>query len=140
MARPRILSATVGTAGTVAIEYGVVLPVLLLFTLGIMDAGRLLWTDITLSRAAEAAARCGAVNTATCPAASIPAYAAGQAWGVSGVTAANFTTSTPACGVQVVGSYVYTFFVPWFPQFSSAAPFGGATVTLTATACYPPHP
>ena len=28
----------------VAIEYGLILPAMLLFTLGIMDAGRLLWT------------------------------------------------------------------------------------------------
>ena len=67
------------TAGSVAIEYGLILPAMLLFTLGIMDAGRLLWTNITLTRATEVAARCGAVNVTTCPAASIPAYAATQA-------------------------------------------------------------
>lgn len=34
--------------GNVAIEYAFILPVMLLFTLGIMDTGRLLWTYITL--------------------------------------------------------------------------------------------
>ena len=55
------------TEGSVAVEYGLVLPAMLLFTLGIMDAGRLLWSDITLTRATEAAARCGAVDQTNCP-------------------------------------------------------------------------
>jgi Flp pilus assembly protein TadG len=121
------------TAGSVAIEYGLILPVMLLFLLGIMDTGRLLWTYITLSRATEAAARCGAVNTTTCPAASIPTYAATEAFGISGAT---FVATTPACGVQVVATYTFEFVVPWFPQFSAKAPFGGTTMTLNATSCY----
>jgi Flp pilus assembly protein TadG len=142
MISQRHLPRTFGTAGTVAIEYGMVLPVLLLFTFGAMDASRLLWTNITLSQATEAAARCGAVNTTTCPAASIPTYAATQAadWGLSNITATNFVASRPSCGVQVAATYVFTFVVPWFPQFSSGAPFGGTTLTLTATACYPLQP
>ena len=53
------------TDGSVAIEYGLILPVLLLFTFGLIDAGRLLWTNITLTRATEVAARCGAVGAIT---------------------------------------------------------------------------
>jgi hypothetical protein len=122
--------------GTVAIEYGLILPAMLLFTFGIMDTGRLLWTYITLTRATEAAARCGAVNnTTTCP--SIPAYAVDQAWGINDVTAANFTQSTPACGVQVAATYTFTFITPWFSSFGSSAPFGAPTMTLNATSCYP---
>ncbi len=129
------------TDGTVAIEYGLILPAMLLFTLGIMDTGRLLWTYVTLTRATEAAARCGAVNnTTTCP--SIPAYAVAQAWGLNDVTAAAFTVTTPTCGgaqpgVQVAATYTFQFIVPWFPQFGGAAPFGAPTMTLNATACYP---
>jgi hypothetical protein len=69
-----------------------------------MDASRLLWTNITLTRATEVAARCGAVNVTTCPAVSIPAYAATQAqnFGISDATAANFVATTPACGVQLL--------------------------------------
>ena len=77
-----------------AIEYGLILPAMLLFTLGIMDTGRLLWTYITLSRAAEAAARCGAVNNTRRAPASIPAYAVTQAWGINDVTAADFTVTS----------------------------------------------
>jgi hypothetical protein len=136
MAHIRRSQAASHSDGTVAIEYGLILPVMLLFTLGIMDTGRLLWTYITLTRAAEAAARCGAVNnTATCP--SIPAFAVTQAWGINDVTAANFTQSTPACGVQVAATYTFQFITPWFPSFSASAPFSGPTMTLNATACYP---
>jgi Flp pilus assembly protein TadG len=123
--------------GNVAIEFGFILPVLLLFTLGIMDAGRLVWTYITLSRAADAAARCGAIDqTGTCT--NIPAYAATQAWGINGITAAAFTLPAPTCtnGVQVNATYTFQFIVPWFPQFGSSAPFGANTMPLTATACY----
>ncbi len=45
-----------------AVEYGIILPVLLMLMLGIIDTGRLIWTQTTLDRAVEAAARCGAVN------------------------------------------------------------------------------
>ncbi len=136
MAHIRRSQAASHSDGTVAIEYGLILPAMLLFTLGIMDTGRLLWTYITLSRAAEAAARCGAVNnTTTCP--SIPAYAVSQAWGLNDVTAAAFTVTTPTCGVQVVATYTFQFITPWFPSFGASAPFGAPTMTLNATACYP---
>lgn len=137
MATSRKQSWISDTAGTVAIEYGLILPALLLFTLGIMDAGRLLWTNITLSRATDAAARCGAVNTTACAAASIPAYAAGQAWAINDIVASDFVATTPSCGVQVKATYTFKFIVPWFPQFSAKAPFGVSTMVLKATACYP---
>jgi hypothetical protein len=90
---------------------------------------------MTLSWATDAAARCGAVNTTTCPAASIPGYAAGLAQQL-GIYNANFVATTPACGVQVQATYTFQFVVPWFPQFSANSPFGGMTMTLNATACY----
>ena len=39
---------------------GLILPALLMFTLGIIEYGRYLWAYTTLMRATEAAARCGA--------------------------------------------------------------------------------
>ena len=54
------------SSGSVAVEYGLLLPALLLLVLGVMDVGRLLWTQATLDRAVEAAARCAAVNTISC--------------------------------------------------------------------------
>lgn len=95
------------TDGSMAIEYGLIPSALLLFTLGIMDTGRLLWTNITLTRAAEVAARCGAVNNATaCP--GVPASAATEAqnFGIYDAAASNFVATTPACGVQVRDLYI----------------------------------
>ena len=133
------LRAAFHTDGSMAIEYGLILPVLLLFTLGLMDASRLLWTNITLTRATEVAARCGAVNnTATCP--SIAAYAATQAqnFGIADAKAANFTpTPRRLRRAGRPATYNFHFVVPWFPQFGSRAPFGGTTMPLNATACYP---
>ena len=120
--------------GAALIEYALILPVMLLFVLGIMDGGRLLWTYTTLYRAAEAAARCAAINTTDCgTAAQIQSRATSEAWGLI-VNPSAFTVTRPLCGVQVHAAYDFTFIVPWFPWFGGA-PLG--TVTLNATACYP---
>ncbi|MET0219420.1 MAG: TadE family protein [Tardiphaga sp.] len=118
--------------GNVAIEFGIVLPLLLLLTFGTIDLGRLLWTNTALTRGTQAAARCGALSASACP--NVAAYAASQTWGPSDITASAFTTTTAACGFQVSATYNFQFTVPWFPQFGAAPP---ATTTLTATACYP---
>lgn len=121
-----------GKRGNVAIEYGLVLPMLLLFVLGIMDVSRLVWTYTTLWRAAEAAARCGAINTVACATtAQVQNVAVNEAWGLS-VAVSNFTVTTPACGVQVQGTYDFNSIIP---GIGVAAPMG--LVTLQATACYP---
>ena len=120
--------------GTVAIEYALILPVMLLFILGIMDVGRLLWSYTTLYRASEAAARCAAINTIDCGTETmIKNRAVAEAWGLT-INPSVFTVTAPSCGVQVQATYDFTFIVPWFPWFKGA-PFG--TMTLNATACYP---
>ena len=105
---------------------------LLLFVIGIIDVGRLLWTYTTLTRATEAAARCGAINTTDCgTTAQIQARAVSEAWGLT-IASSAFTVTFPTCGVQVVGSYDFAFAIP---ALAGATPLG--TITLTATACYP---
>jgi len=89
-----------------------------------MDAGRLLWVYTTLYRAAEAAARCAAVNTTVCGTASqIQNSAAAQAWGMT-VSPALFSVSNPSCGVQVSASYSFKFYTPGF-----------SSITLAPSAC-----
>lgn len=118
--------------GATTVEYALVLPMLLLFVLGIMDTGRLLWAYTTLYRAAEAAARCAAVNTADCGTTTqIKNRAVAEAWGLN-VNASAFTVSTQACGVQVRANHDFTFVIP---GLDGIAPLG--TITLSATACYP---
>jgi Flp pilus assembly protein TadG len=121
--------------GSIAVEYAIVLPALLMFLLGLVDAGRLFWSYTTLSRSVAAASRCAAVDTINCGTGiAVQSYAAGQAWGL-GLASSAYTVTTAACGTQVQGSMVFQFFIPWF---YGVAPFGaGNTLTLSATACYP---
>ena len=115
-------------SGAALIEYAMVLPAFLGIVLGVMDASRLIWTQVTLDRAVQSAARCAAVNSTTCGAnGAIQSFAAGEAWGLS-ATSANFTVSYPACGVTVSASLPFSFVAPW-PGTSLSA--------VTAQACYP---
>ena len=66
MIRARIWRLWRAQSGATALEYALVLPMLLLFIIGIIDVSRLLWTYTTLTRATEAAARCGAVDKTNC--------------------------------------------------------------------------
>ncbi len=115
-------------------EYAIILPVLLLFVLGLGDMGRMLWTYATLSHAVDAAARCGAITGPGCASATQTAdYAVTQAFGLN-VDASAFTVSAAACGYRVAGSYVFVFVIPW----PGSSPFGTANATtIAATACYP---
>jgi len=120
--------------GNVAIEYGLVLPVFLLFVLGIIDTGRLLWTYTTMSHAVDAAARCGAVNSTLCGTASaITSYAVTQAYGLN-VSSDAFAAAAAACGLQVNGTYPFTFIIPWI---GTTTPFANNTISISVTACYP---
>jgi len=136
MARAPASSLGKRVGGTVAIEYAFVLPVLLLFVLGIVDCGRLIWSYTTLNRSVQAAARCAAVNAVTCAtAAQVQTYAVSQAFGMQ-VTPAAFTLTAPACGKQVTASLSFVFIIPWF---GIVQPYGPSnSTTLHATACYPP--
>jgi len=122
-------------SGSVAIEYAFVLPVLLLFLLGIMDTGRLLWTYTTLYRASEDAARCAAIQAPGCTTfGATQNYAVAAAWGLI-INASAFTVSTQKCGIKVAANYSFIFVIPWL---AVVQPFGTSnSITLTATACYP---
>jgi Flp pilus assembly protein TadG len=119
------------SAGAMTLEYGLVLPVLLMITIGIMEMGSLIWTYTTLSRAVEAAARCAAVTPADCDTtAQIKARAIAEAWGLP-LQAADLTVGTPACGLQVTANYDYQLLIPWMPAEYDRP------VTLRVRACYP---
>jgi Flp pilus assembly protein TadG len=117
-----------GRAGTAAIEFAIVAPVLLLCVLGLMEFGRAMWTRAALSYAVQSAARCAQTNAALCgTAAQIQSFAATAAPGLA-VSAASFTVTTPACGVQVSVTYPFRFAVPWISV---------GALSLSAAACYP---
>jgi Flp pilus assembly protein TadG len=126
--------------GSAAIEFAIVGPALLLFLLGVVEFGRLYWTQSELHYAAEAAARYATlytVNNPTATAAQVQTAAQNQAptyvYGISvqpgdfAVTAYNATTNTPSCGNQVTVTYWFSF------VGTSLSP---SSIKLTATGCH----
>jgi Flp pilus assembly protein TadG len=118
--------------GVAAVEFALILLPLLLMVLGIIDGGRMLWTQNSLQYAVEQAARCAVVNTTTCgTTAQIQSYAASMVYGMS-LSSSVFSSASPGpdCGAtktrEVSASYSYTPLFP-FPN----------NVTLTATSCRP---
>jgi Flp pilus assembly protein TadG len=114
--------------GVAAVEMAMLLPAFLTVLLGMVEFGRLFWTQSALQFAVEAAARCASVNTTTCGSASATqTYAASQAFGLT-IPSTDFTVSTPSCGNEVSIAYSFGFVVPkLFPW----------TITLNAQSCHP---
>jgi len=127
--------------GSTVIEFAVVANALLLLLLGVVEFGRLYWTQSALQSAVEAAARYATVYTFNNPTATptqIQTAAQNQApnymYSISvpvsdfTVTAYNAATSTPSCGNQVTVSYPFSFIA------TGLFPYG--SITLTATGCH----
>ena len=113
--------------GATAVEFSLILPALLLLLFGIVEFGRLLWTQSALHFAVEEAARCAAVDATNCATATqVQNFAVSRAAGL-GLTNAVFSLTTPACGNQVSATYAFPFVLAnMFPN-----------VTLTARSCFP---
>ena len=114
--------------GNTAVEFGLLAPVFLLMFLGIIEFGRLLWTQSTLQHAVEAAARYAAINYPTCSSSSqTTSYAAAEVFGQT-IPASDFTLTCTTCGTQVSATFSFTSVVPALVPYS---------VTLSAQSCYP---
>ena len=116
-----------------AIEFAMVLPLILAFTFGIIEVGHLLWTIGALNMAVQDSARCVSVSNVSTPPATLcdtqthmQSYAVAHTWGMT-VPASTFTLTSPACGYQVSASYPYTPIVGYIPL----------SMTLSASACFP---
>jgi Flp pilus assembly protein TadG len=127
--RKAILSRVDGTA---AVEFAILLPVFLTFLYGIVEFGRLMWTQTALQFAVEGAARCYAIDTTCTSASTTQNYASQQVFGLT-VPSSAFLASNGAgtsCGgyeVQV-SDYPFSFVVPnLFPW----------TITVNAQSCHP---
>lgn len=111
--------------GAIAAEFALVVPLLLVFSFGSIEFGRFMWMRNSLQTAAEAAARCSALNNPLCTTtAGTQAYAVSKAMGVS-VPASTFAVSTATCGRVVTATY----------QFSTITPLVPISATITARAC-----
>ena len=119
--------------GATAVEFALLLPVLLLLVFGLIDLGRALNAQITLTQAAREGARLAALSQAN-----VVSRTQAAATGLSGVTVT--VTACPSgagassdATVQV--SYPFTFVTPLGAiarLFGGSGP--GSSLTLTATA------
>ena len=113
-------------AGNLAIEFGLLTPALLLFILGIVEGGRLMWTQNALHYSVQEAARCASVNTATCGSATqIQSFAAGRSG--AGFASSVFTATVTSCGNRVSASYTMPLNIPFMSH----------SISLSAQSCYP---
>jgi Flp pilus assembly protein TadG len=127
--RPAILSRSDGTA---AVEFAILMPVFLTFLLGIVEFGRLMWTQAALQFAVEAAARCYAIDTTCTTASATQTYASQQIFGLTVASSAFLASQgagTSCSGYEVqVSNYTFSLIVPrLFPW----------TITLNAQSCHP---
>ncbi len=135
--RPSRVRVPGGDRGAAAVEFALLLPLLLLLVFGIIDFGRAINVQITLTQAAREGARLAALGQST---AAVTARAQGAAVGLSPVTVT--VTACPPGATQtseatVITSYTFTYITP---VGAIAALFGGGgygSPTLTATGVMP---
>ncbi|WP_374575617.1 TadE/TadG family type IV pilus assembly protein [Phenylobacterium sp.] len=113
--------------GASAAEFVLVLPLLVMLTLGVINAGLMLYTMATLHFAVEDAARCATVKV-DCGGGDPDLVAAYAAAVYKGPTITpTFTLSRPGCGNKVTGTANYVFTTGLVSR----------TVPISAEACYP---
>ncbi|HEY8570998.1 TadE/TadG family type IV pilus assembly protein [Phenylobacterium sp.] len=116
-------------SGATAVETAMLLPALIALLLGVMETGRMAWTQAALTFAVQEASRCAAVRTDLCGSSlQIQTFAAQKVAALNVPTSAFTVTPGAACGREVSarldsGFLVYTL--------APSAP------ALTARACRP---
>src|SRR5215469_16309154 len=97
--------------GAAVVEFALLLPLLLLLLFGIIDFGRALNAQVTLTQAAREGARLDALNQPN-----VVSRAQTAAIGLSGVTATQVTTCPPGSGptnnADVKVTYTFHFITP----------------------------
>lgn len=139
MSRPLSTSRKARDRGTAAVEFALVLPVLLLIVFGIIDFGRALNAQITLTGAAREGVRLAALGY---PDAAIQARVAAAAPGLSGLTATVTASCPPGAGpsadAEVDVSYSFSFITPVGAVVGFLGGSGfGAPMELTAQGVMP---
>ena len=117
--------------GVTSMELGLIALPLTLFLFGVVELGMVIRMKSALQYATTNAARCSAVNVATCGTAeSTKAYAQTQTQGVA-VPASAFAVTTEGCGRKVVATVAFPVSAPSILQTG---------LSLSAQACYPLQP
>ena len=137
-------SFTASEHGASAVDFALVVVPLLLIVFGIVEYGRLMWTQAAIQEAAMAAARCMGLKQSSC--ATNGSYSQsqtlsyvqtkGQNWSISiptsGVTLNNSATCSGTSGFsQVTISFTFTSAVPLLLASLSDG------VNIQAVACFP---
>jgi Flp pilus assembly protein TadG len=141
MKRRRQAASDSRERGSVAVEFALLLPVLLLLIFGIIDFGRAINDQITLTQAAREGARLAALGYST-SAVTTRAQSVTTANFLSPVTVTVTPLTSPACAAgagvgvdaKVTVTYTYTFITPVgaFAAMFGTASFG-TTLALSAT-------
>ncbi|HUZ75292.1 MAG TPA: TadE/TadG family type IV pilus assembly protein [Stellaceae bacterium] len=122
---PRLGAAERGSS---AVEFALVVPILLAMLFGIVEFGRALWIQGMLDYAVEQASRCASIDTSTCNSSGAIATYASQQTAPLNLPASDFTATTQTCGNQVKANYPFTFVVP------NLLPYN---ITLKSQSCFP---
>ena len=113
-------------SGSTAVQMAFVAPAMLMFILGIMEVGRVMWLQNALNYSVVEAARCISNSPSTCGSASqTQSFAASQSG--AGFASSVFTVTTASCGNKVTASYPVMLDIPYV----------NLSTTLTSQACYP---
>lgn len=117
--------------GASAVEFALLALPFFAMLFGIVEGGRLLWTQIGLQHAVEMASRCASLvddsNPHPCPGTSVQTYAASQAYGLNPPSNV-FKVLSADCGSEVTATYTFAFITSYF---------GISPLTLTARSCAP---
>jgi TadE-like protein len=135
------------TRGSTIVETTLTLPLFLLLTFGLLQAGLLLWTKVGLQHGVDMAARCAFLNetakfrstqSSPCFPGTPPteltndmivSYAANNSWGVNPPTSA-FSVNQGSCGASAGNQVIASFTVNLMNNYIFSP-------TLMAKSCYP---
>jgi Flp pilus assembly protein TadG len=120
--------------GAAAVELALVLPILLLVIFGVIDFGRMLNAQITLTQAAREGARWAALGQS-----GVPARVTAAAPGLNGVsTTVTACPANPAVGANatVTATYRFSFITPFGAISTLLGGSSPGSLTLHSTAVF----
>jgi Flp pilus assembly protein TadG len=126
-ARPFLRRLAGDCRGVAAIEFAICAPILLVVMFGIIELGRIMWTQNALHYSVEEAARCMTIDTTVCSSSSTTQSFAAARSGVPNIPTSAFTVANAGCGNQVSASYLFPFISNEF----------NISITLSASSCFP---
>jgi len=116
-------------SGATAAEFALILPALIVLSLGTINGSFMLYAYARLQYAAQDAARCRAVKTTVCTDdAATSTYALSRLAGP--LSSPSFTRTTGGCGNTVQGT----------ATFVAHTGLTATPITMSARACYPMQP